>query len=185
MTLYFLKQAWAAEPLENLEVSCDFNAAENGISAIFNITEPSVKAEYTEANSKVYEESCAELFISFDSKKYYNFEINCIGCILAQFGENRFDRVFLDPEIIGKIDVRSTLGNKPLGVINGMTAYTLEVRIPKEVFVFDGGKIDTLSLIGNIYKCADKSPTPHYMTLFEIKSEKPDFHRPEFFRRLK
>lgn len=185
MTLYFLKQAWTAQHFENLEVSCNFKATGNEISAIFNITEPSLKAEYTETNSKVYEDSCAEIFISFDGENYYNFEISCIGRVLAQFGKNRFDRVFLDHKTIENIKVFSTLGNKPFGIRNEKATYTLEVKIPKEVLVFDGGKIDTLSLKGNIYKCADKSPTPHYMTLFDIESEKPDFHRPEFFGRLK
>ena len=184
MTLYFLKQRWAEKPLENLEVTCDFAATGEEISAVFNITEPSVKAEYSEINSKVYEESCAELFLSFGSGSYYNFEISCIGCILAEHGENRFERVLLDPKTIEKIEVFSTLGQEPFGIKNEITSYTLTVKIPKEVFIFDGGRIDTMSLTGNIYKCADKSPTPHYMTLFEIKSEKPDFHRPEFFKKL-
>ena len=184
MTLYFLKQAWTAKPLENLEVTCDFNATEEEISAVFNITEPSVRAEYSEINSKVYEESCSELFLSFENGFYYNFEISCIGCVLAEHGENRFSRELLKPEIIEKIEIYSTLGRIPFGIKNEITTYTLSVKIPKEVFIFDGGRIDTTSLTGNIYKCADKSPTPHYMTLFEIKSERPDFHRPEFFKKL-
>ena len=184
MTLYFLKQAWVAKPLENLEVTCDFSAAEEEISAVFHITEPSIKAEYSEINSKVYEESCSELFLSFGSGSYYNFEISCIGCVLAEYGKNRFNRTLLDPKTIEKIEVSSTLGSIPFGIRNEITRYTLTVKIPKEVFIFDGGRIDTMSLTGNIYKCADKSPTPHYMTLFDIKSEKPDFHRPEFFKKL-
>ena len=184
MTLYFLKQAWTQKPLENLEVSCDFNTSPEEISAVFHITEPSVKAEYSEINSRVYEESCSELFLSFGSGFYYNFEISCTGCILAEHGKERFNRELLKPEIIENIKVSSTLGNKPFGIRNEKTTYELSVKIPKEVFVFDGCKIDTMSLTGNIYKCADKSPTPHYMTLFEIKTGKPDFHRPEFFKKL-
>lgn len=184
MTLYFLKQTWAAKPLENLEVSCDFKATEEEISAVFHITEPSIKAEYSEINSKTYEDSCSEIFISFGNGTYYNFEISCIGCILAEYGKSRSSRVLLNTKSIENIEVSSTLGSKPFGIKNEITTYTLSVKIPKEVFVFDGGKIDVSSLTGNIYKCADKSPTPHYMTLFEIKSEKPDFHRPEFFKKL-
>ena len=184
MTLYFLKQAWAAEPLENLEVSCDFNASSEEISAVFHITEPSVKAEYSGINQKVWEDSCAELFLSFGNGFYYNFEISCIGCVLAEHGKNRFNRELIKPETIENIKVSSTLGNIPFGIKNEKTTYELSVKIPKEVFVFDGSKIDTVSLTGNIYKCADKSLTPHYMYLFDIISEKPDFHRPEFFRKL-
>ena len=173
MTLYFLKQAWTQKPLENLEVSCDFKASPEEISAFFHITEPSVKAEYSEINSRVWEESCSELFLSFG-----------IGCILAEHGKERFNRELLNPEIIENIKVFSTLGSIPFGIRNEKTTYELSVKIPKKVFVFDGCRIDTISLTGNIYKCADKSPTPHYMTLFEIETEKPDFHRPEFFKKL-
>jgi hypothetical protein len=38
-----------------------------------------------------------------------------------------------------------------------------------------------LTLRGNLYKCADKSKTPHYLSAFPVETEKPDFHRPEFF----
>ena len=104
--------------------------------------------------------------------------------MLAEHGKDRFNRVLLDKKTIEKIEVSSTLGSIPFGIKNEITIYTLTVKIPKEVFVFDGSKIDTVSLTGNIYKCADKSLTPHYMYLFDIISEKPDFHRPEFFRKL-
>ena len=184
MTLYFLKQAWIAEPLENLEVSCDFNASPEEISAVFHITEPSVKAVCSGINQRVWEDSCAELFLSFGNGFYYNFEISCIGCILAEYGKERFYRKLLEPETIENIKVSSTLGGIPFGIKNEKTTYELSVKIPKKVFVFDGCKIDTISLIGNIYKCADKSLTPHHMYLFDIISEKPDFHRPEFFRKL-
>ena len=72
MTLYVLKQAWTQKPLENLEVTCDFNASPEEISAVFHITEPSIKAEYSEINSKVWEESCSDLFLSFGSG-FYSF----------------------------------------------------------------------------------------------------------------
>ena len=31
---------------------------------------------------------------------------------------------------------------------------------------------------------ADKAKTPHYLSAFPIETEKPDFHRPEFFNFL-
>lgn len=184
MTLYCLKQLWNGKPYGNLSVSCDFCAAEDAVKAVFYITEPSVKAVWSETNQKVYEDSCAELFLSFGNGFYYNFEVSCIGTVLAQYGENRFNREFLKPEIIREIVLFSTLGRKPFGVIGKEMSYRLEIKIPKSVFVFDGCRINHESLVGNIYKCADKSPTPHYMSLFDVVSEKPDFHRPEFFKRM-
>jgi len=184
MNIYFLKQIWSKIPAENLSVACFFQADSDALHALFNITEPSVRAENSGFNRNVWEDSCAELFLSFGNGFYYNFEINCIGGILAQYGKNRYERENLSPKILKTIEVVSTLGSQPFGVVREKKAYRLKVTIPKKVFVFDGCKIDTMSLIGNIYKCADKSPTPHYMTLFDIISEKPDFHRPEFFKKL-
>jgi len=184
MTLYRLKQAWCGKPFENLRVSCGFCAGKEEIRAVFDITEPSVKAVYSETNQKVYEDSCAELFLSFGKGSYYNFEVSCIGTVLAEYGRNRFGRELLIPEIIKEIKVFSTLGNEPFGIKDEETSYRMEITIPKQVFVFDQCLIHTESLSGNIYKCADKSPTPHYMYLFDITTEKPDFHRPEFFRKL-
>ena len=184
MTLYFLKQAWCGQPYGNLHVSCDFTAAEDAVTAVFDITEPSVRAVCSETNQKVYEDSCAELFLSSGNGFYYNFEINCIGTVLAQYGKNRFERGFLKPETIEKIKTFSTLGRKPFGIMEEETSYRLEIKIPKQVFIFDDCRINSGLISGNIYKCADKSPTPHYMYLFDIISEKADFHRPEFFKKL-
>ena len=36
----------------------------------------------------------------------------------------------------------------------------------------------------NVYKCADKSSHPHWLTWNRVDRVKPDFHRPEFFGTL-
>ena len=40
------------------------------------------------------------------------------------------------------------------------------------------------SLRANFYKCGDKTAHPHYLSWSPIHTEKPDFHRPEFFGEL-
>ena len=32
-----------------------------------------------------------------------------------------------------------------------------------------------------LYKCGDELPHPHFRSWKSIETEKPDFHRPEFF----
>lgn len=181
MAEYFLKQGWTQKPFENLRVKCSLNISAGSIALTFDVTEPTVRAVNTGFNQPVWQDSCVELFISFDKKNYYNFEINCIGSILGQFGTNRQNRKFIDSQALELIKVSSTLGSNPFGIKESVTSYQIKVLIPKEVFIFDENP-DFLNVTGNIYKCADLSPTPHYMYLFEIKTEKPDFHRPEFFR---
>lgn len=178
-----LKQGWIKNPLKNLNVKCNLKISDNFIIAIFNVTEPTVRAENTGFNQPVWEDSCVELFLSFDGNNYYNFEINCIGSVLAQYGVDRYNRKFIDPLFLKLIDVSSSLGNEPFSIRNSVTDYKIEVVIPKTLFVFDKDP-DLKKVRGNIYKCADRSPTPHYMYLHEIITEKPDFHRPEFFREL-
>ncbi|MGI6395361.1 MAG: carbohydrate-binding family 9-like protein [bacterium] len=183
MATYLLKQGWVQKPLENLAVKCEFTVMPRHIKAVFDVTEPSVRAVNTGFNEPVWQDSCVELFLSLDKKNYYNFEINCIGSILGQFGISRENRTFLESKTLELIKVFSTLGEKPFGIKEQVTNYRIEIFIPKEVFVFSINP-ELTNITGNIYKCADLSPTPHYMYLFEINSKKPDFHRPEFFKKL-
>ena len=39
-------------------------------------------------------------------------------------------------------------------------------------------------LLGNFYKCGDATEMPHYLSWNPIQTERPDFHRPEFFGEL-
>jgi hypothetical protein len=36
-------------------------------------------------------------------------------------------------------------------------------------------------IMGNFYKCADETISPHYLSWNPIDAPAPDFHRPEFF----
>ena len=40
---------------------------------------------------------------------------------------------------------------------------------------------DGLKVKGNVYKCGDMLPHPHFLSFFPIDLPKPDFHRPDFF----
>ena len=43
---------------------------------------------------------------------------------------------------------------------------------------------NTEYISGNIYKCGDKTKIVHYLACFDVKCEKPDFHRPEYFGKI-
>jgi hypothetical protein len=176
-----LTQGWTSERLENLKVVGSFHILKDSFSLSFQITEPSVIAINSDFNSPVWQDSCVEFFCSFDGKNYYNFEINAIGTVLGQYGKNRDERVFLEPEKLKEINVKSSLGEKPFSLRNEVTDWEIEVEIPFSVFSENELK-HLNSLNFNIYKCADRSPHRHYMYLHEIKTERPDFHRLEFFK---
>ena len=182
--MYFkLREGWTSQITENLKVEGIFEILKNSFFLRFNIREPSVLAVNSGFNTPVWQDSCVEFFCSFDRENYYNFEINAIGAVLGQYGKNRSDRVFLKPEELKRIRIKSSLGKEPFGLINEVTNWKIEIEIPFSIFLEK--ELNCLnSLKFNIYKCADNSPHRHYMYLHEIKTEKPDFHRPEFFGKI-
>lgn len=180
------KVNWAAYPYKpTVEVRMGYNAHELFLK--YTVTEDAVKAAYVENNSKVFTDSCCELFISPDSNdSYYNFEISCIGTLLVGFRRLSQPATRTSDELMAKVRRHSTLGTEPFGVRVGTCTYALTVAIPLEVFF--AHELESLkgkTVTANLYKCGDELPTPHYLSLFPIGTEKPAFHRPDFFGQLK
>ena len=94
-------------------------------------------------------------------------------------GQNRSHREEISAEEYATIQRKVT----PPQIDKSLISWGLKVLIPAKLI---GGASDLTQkmLHGNLYKCADKSETPHYLSLFPIDTEKPDFHRPEFFQKL-
>lgn len=64
--------------------------------------------------------------------------------------------------------------------MEGLFAWNLLVAIPFELIGLDGNNLPE-KLYANFYKCADGTSLPHYLSWSPIETEKPDFHRPDFF----
>jgi len=147
------------------------------------ITEDYFKAEKTESNQNVFEDSCVEFFISpADDGIYYNLEFNGIGTCLLGTGTSRKDRRKADPEIIAGIRRKTSIGEKPVLERKGKFEWTITIAVPLSVFFHH--KIKTLrgkTIRANFYKCGDMLSIPHYLTWNPVGTPKPDFHRPEFF----
>ncbi len=154
----------------------------NEIWLKFYVNEKNILAQETRINGDVYKDSTVEFFISADKKNYYNFEISCIGTIHLGHGEGRHNRKMIDPEIVEKIEVQSTLGDQPFAEKSGNFDWEMMIRIPVECFAFD--KIESLKgmhATGNFYKCGDETSEPHFVTWNAIGTENPDYHCPEYF----
>lgn len=151
------------------------------------ISEDCFKAEQTESNQNVWEDSCVEFFVSpEDDCIYYNFEFNGIGTCLLGAGTSRADRHRADPGIIAGIRRKSSAGTLPVAEITGRFTWTLTIAIPFNVFFHHN--IETLkgkTIMANFYKCGDKLTKPHYVTWNTVGTPKPDFHRPEYFGMIK
>ncbi|HEY5471329.1 MAG TPA: carbohydrate-binding family 9-like protein [Bacteroidales bacterium] len=165
------------------EVSFSVQYSDKEIYIKFYITEDYFKAEMTEPNQMVCEDSCVEFFVSPEEDGiYYNLEFNGIGTCLLGSGTSRADSTPANPAIISKIRRLTTVGNKPIKEKKGKIAWTITLAIPFEVFFLH--KVNTLkgkTFRANFYKCGDKLPLPHYLTWSPVATEKPDFHQPAHF----
>lgn len=169
--------------------SVNFRIAYTGKAILINyrVDEKSVRAKYDQDNGSVWTDSCAEFFVTpSDDGIYYNIESNCIGTVLVGAGKERNGREHATENVTHKIQRWSSLGDKPFDERIGQCTWELSLIIPFSVFYkhhiesFDGKEINA-----NFYKCGDELQSPHFVSWNRIDIEKPDFHRPDFFGRLK
>jgi hypothetical protein len=161
--------------------------SDNEIFLKYYVTENYFKAEKTETNQMVCEDSCVEFFVSPENDGiYYNIEFNGIGTCLIGTGTGRENSTRVNPGIVSKIRRISSVGINPVKEKTGEFTWTLTIAIPFEVFFHH--KIKDLkgkSFRANFYKCGDMLTVPHYVTWNPIGTINPDYHQPEYFGELK
>lgn len=163
-------------------VLAELTVSPDAIRVDFTVEEPldCFRADVMENGGPCWEDSCVEIFLQNprNSSEYFNFETTSRGFILAARGQGRENRTKLDDSEIGTIKRTKQLAS----VVGDFISWGMSVTLPAALFGIEsfGG----MRLRGNLYKCADKAKTPHYLSAFPIDTERPDFHRPEFFRDL-
>lgn len=154
-----------------------------GIGILFNVKEPGVRAVALEDNGRVWEDSCCEFFISDPSDgTYYNFELNCIGTLLAAKRSSRTDCKHFTLDQTSLVRRFSTFPHKQIETGDELQEWSLGMFIPFSLIGIDGENLPA-ELRLNIYKCGDLTAHPHYLSWSPVLTEKPDFHRPEYFGR--
>lgn len=173
---------WEAEFPYTPEVS--FAAAHNGthLFLTFRVRESNTMALVTQDNGEVWTDSAVEFFISFDDTGYYNFEFTCIGKALLGFRQNKMETVHANSDIMSTILRGSSLGEANFEERIGDNSWELNVTIPTTAFFAHNiATLSGLSARANAYKCGDGLSKPHFLSWQPIKTEKPNFHVPEFF----
>ena len=162
-------------------VTAEFSQTPNAFIVKFTVEEPvdCYRAAVQEDNGRSWEDSCVEIFLQNPANpaEYFNFETTSRGFVLAARGTGRENRQTLPLDAIAKI---SRTGTAP-SIQDDSVFWSMSIEIPADLF---GIKKFEAPLRGNLYKCADLANTPHYLSAFPIETEKPDFHRPEFFQIL-
>lgn len=131
----------------------------------------------TAPDSSVWEDSCLECFISFDGEKYMNIECNANGAFLCCIGPDRNERAYVRK--LG-IALPQVCAREQDGGWEATVSIPLDCIEALWACRPDSG----MNFSANFYSCGDKTPLPHYAAWNEVKTENPDFHRPEFFGKI-
>lgn len=140
-----------------------------------------LRAENFADQSAVSEDSCVEFFVEpKPGGEYWNFEFNCIGTINASHRMERPSPTRLTHDELAKVRRYASCGTRPFCELEGLFTWNLLVVIPFDLIGLDGDNLPG-HVRGNLYKCASATSEPHYLSWQPIYTERPDFHRPEFF----
>ena len=153
--------------------------SDKSVAILFEVTEDHVKAVTTEDNGPVWKDSCVEFFVlESDAKHYVNFEMNCIGAMLAARRTTRNDLERFTREQLLRIRRITSLPYEPTDSAGpGQTWWAIEV-IP---FTTLGYTSKPEALRANLYKCGDGCNQAHFLSWSPIDIPTPNFHRPDFF----
>lgn len=151
---------------------------ESGLLLLMAAREETITARVDQWNGAVWEDSCLECFLQPlpQDPRYINVEMNAAGAGLIGLGEGREGRRRLTapPEDLD-LQVSRHAG--------GWWAVRccLSWRFLETLFGAEMG--NRRGMRGNFYTC-DETLHPHFGCWNRIGTEKPDFHRPEFFGTL-
>lgn len=135
-------------------------------------------------NSPVHQDSCVEFFVAPKNRiPYYNFEMNCIGTLHAACRTDRHNGTPLTDEQLAKVRRYASCGNRPFNELEGMFSWSIVMAIPLDLIGLEY-KGEPVTIHGNLYKCADLTSSPHFLSWSPIDTPEPDFHRPEFFGKI-
>ncbi len=169
--------------------SMSFAAAHTGDALLlhYRVEEQSVRAVARHDHEHIWEDSCAEFFcMPANDGIYYNVECNCTGKLLVAAGKGRNERQPAPAEVMQAIDRWASLGTEPFDTRLSPTPWELALRLPLATFFLHKlDSLDGLTATGNVYKCGDLLPVPHFVSWNPITTESPDFHRPEFFGQMR
>ncbi|MBO8456178.1 MAG: hypothetical protein IAC08_07225 [Bacteroidetes bacterium] len=143
-----------------------------------------LRAQALEYNGPVWEDSCCEFFVSDPHDgTYYNFEMNCIGTLLAAKRKSRTECTHFEAEKLDQVIKYSSLKREKIEICGKIFSWDVAMGIPFSLIGMDGENLPKTAR-ANFFKCADKAAHPHFLSWNPIDVPSPDFHRPDFFGEL-
>ena len=179
-------EPWSTE--KNISCTAAFSIShfDEGIHLKFSATEPFLRVKTRRLNGEVHKDNCVEFFIAFDQDhSYYNFEFNCLGSVKGAYGKSRVHRKFLPSQLLKTVGDSICISMDNLSKDRSIK-WDISIILPVGVFCHHEKKsLSEETCLVNFAKCGDSLPEPHFLSWVPIVSEKPDFHQPQAFGRVK
>ena len=164
-----------------------FRIAHTGDAILLNyrVSEASVRAVANGDQGRVWEDACCEFFVrAEDEGEYYNFECNCVGTLLLNYGV-KGNRQGATQDILSTVKRWSSLGRDNFEERVGECSWELSLVIPASaMFKHNIKDFSGMTMRANFYKCGDLLQTPHFLSWCPIDLPKPCFHSPDFFGKI-
>lgn len=165
---------------------------DNALYVIFHVEDRYVRAVAKEYQGHICNDSCVEFFFTPGSNiglSYFNIEINCGGTMLFWWQQEGKKAIPVAAEDGERIEIGHILPKIVDPEIKEPTTWVLEYRLPFDVvkkYCPDATKPSQGAIWkANLYKCADATSHPHWLTWSFVDSPRPAFHVPKYFGTLK
>lgn len=164
---------------------------DQAIYVIYRVEDQYVRAVAQNYQDSVCRDSCAEFFFTPGMNlglTYFNVEINCGGTMLLHYHPADGKTVPVESSDCDTVQIAHSLPKIVDPEITAPTTWTLEYRMPFDL-IQKYCPAATKPAPGaawraNLYKCADATSHPHWLTWSYVDFPKPKFHMPEFFGSL-
>lgn len=160
-----------------------FRIAHTGDAILLHyaVRETGTVAHVTDDNGRVFRDACVEFFVSPGAdSSYYNFELNCIGSLLLQGGRCGTRRPLATADVEALVKRHTSLGTQPFEARTDTIEWQASLIIPKEALFLDSiSSLGGMTMTANFYKCGGTEP--NYIMWRPILTDRPQFHRPEYF----
>lgn len=165
------------------KVECRVAYTPEALVVMFDVEESHVKAVTLDDNGPVWEDSCVEVFVANPcGEGYFNFEVNCVGALLAASRRSRTEANMFDSERLAKVRRYGSLPHEKIDSKGEEQRWWMVEIIPFEVLGLEGAPEQ---LRANFYKCGDNCERTHFLSWSPIALPTPNFHCPDFFGTVK
>lgn len=183
-----LQKHMGEEPEHRPTVEAKLAYDGQALYVIFRVEDRYVRAVARGYHGHVCRDSCVEFFFTPGADiglTYFNVEINCGGAMLFHYNPEGSETVLVDPSDCDRVEIAHSLPEIVEPEIAEPVTWTLEFRLPFDV-IEKYCPTATRPAPGvrwraNLYKCADRTSHPHWLTWAPVDFPRPQFHVPECF----